>query len=146
MSKLVLFNRPERANGLSLFDREFTNFLDGFWNFEHTSAFNPSAEVIEREKDYKLVLETPGLSKDDVHVEIKKGVLRLWGEKKTEERKKDETCSFSERRYGSFERTFQLPENVETGKIDAQYRDGVLELTIPKAKEEAPKTIEVKIK
>ena len=139
MSNLTLYSRPFSA--LRLFDEDF----DGFWNRGYAPSFNPTVEVTEKENEYRLVAETPGLNKEDIHIEVKEGVLRLWGEKKAERNEKKENCTYSERSYGSFERSFRLPEYVDAEKIHAKYNNGVLELNIPKTEKAKPKEIEIKV-
>ena len=143
MSNLTLY-RPFR--GLSLFDSDSDNWLNDFWNRSYAPAFNPNVEVTERENEFLLSVEAPGMKKDEVHVEVKEGVLRLWGEKKAERKEKKDNCTYSERSYGSFERSFRLPEHVKEGEISAHYENGILELTIPKAEVVKPKAIEIKVK
>ena len=143
MSNLVLYKRP--LNALNLFDDAFSDLFDGYWHRDFAPAFNPRAEVTEHEKEFRLALEVPGMKREDIHAEVKDGTLRLWGERKAYAKKEKENVCYSERSYGSFERTFQLPENVAADRIDAKYNNGILELTIPKTEEVKPKAIEVKI-
>lgn len=143
MSNLVLYDRPLSA--LSLWDRSFSDLLEGFWDVGFASAFSPKVEITEQDKEYRLVMETPGMKKEDIHVEVKDNVLRLWGEKKSETSKEKDKYCYSERSYGSFERTFRLPEGTDSGKIAAHFKDGMLELAIPKGEEKTQKTIEVKV-
>ena len=145
MSNLVLYKRPLNS-AFSLLDREFGDLFDGFWNRSYAPAFNPRVEINETDKAYELTVEVPGVRKEEIHVETEDGTLRLWGEKKTENKSEQENCCFSERSYGSFERRFKLPDHVDAGKIEAHYRDGLLELRIPKAEQAQKKAIEIKVK
>ena len=88
----------------------------------------------------------PGLKKDDIKIEIHDNVLTLRGEKKLEEEKKDKNYRLCERYFGEFVRTFTLPENVNKDGIEAEFKDGVLTVAIPKVEKPKPKQIEVKVK
>jgi HSP20 family protein len=100
------------------------------------------------ETDDSLVVKTsiPGVKPEDVDINIKGNVLSISGESKEEEEVKEENYLRRERRYGSFSRTLALPEGVDADKAEADFEDGVLTLTIPKAPEAKPKTITVKSK
>lgn len=143
MSNLVLYRKPQR--GLGLFENAFGDLFNGFWNLDYAPTFSPHVEMREREKDYLLTLESPGLAKKDLQVTVEQRVLKIHGEKKAEQNKKEDAVTYSERRYGSFERSFRLPRHVDASNIKAKYADGILELTLPKTKEAAPKSIEVKV-
>ena len=143
MSNLKLYDRPSTA--LRTLGGSWADLFDGFWNNDFARSFEPRVEVTERDKDYRLSIEVPGMSKEDIHVEVKEGVLRFHGEKKAEKHEKDECCSYSERTFGSFDRSFRLPRHVDTGNIGASYKNGILELTIPKTEEAKPKEIKVKV-
>jgi HSP20 family protein len=102
-------------------------------------------DVVE-EKDHLVVrANLPGLRRDDVSVTLQDGYLTIKGEKKVEATSKDANWYRQERAYGSFSRTVELPVAVEPKKIEAQFRDGVLTVTLPKAEEAKPKQIEIKV-
>ncbi|MCX7887726.1 MAG: Hsp20/alpha crystallin family protein, partial [Verrucomicrobiae bacterium] len=108
------------------------------------AAFVPACDVVE-ERDRLIVrVDLPGLRKEDGSVTLQEDVLTVKGERKIEERK-DATYYLRERAVGTFTRTIELPVAVEAGKIDARFRDGILEITLPKAEEAKPKEIEVKV-
>jgi HSP20 family protein len=110
-----------------------------------TAGFSPSCDIVE-EKDHLLIrVDLPGLRKEDVNVTLQDGVLTIKGERKAEAASKDATWYLREREVGSFTRAIDLPVAVDTGKIDAHFRDGVLEITLPKAEEAKPKQIEIKV-
>jgi HSP20 family protein len=111
-----------------------------------TMRWAPPVDIMEVNNHYELSADLPGLKKEDIKVEIHDNVLTLRGEKKIEEDKKDKNYRLNERYYGEFIRTFTLPENVEKDGIEAEFKDGVLKLTIPKAEKAKPKQIEVKAK
>jgi HSP20 family protein len=87
--------------------------------------------------------EIPGVSKDDIDVKVENGTLLLRGEKKQVSEKENDTVHRVERFYGSFTRSFTLPSNLDAGKIEARYKDGVLELVIPKVEEAKPRKIAI---
>lgn len=93
----------------------------------------PPVDFVERDGDYEVTAELPGLDHKDVEVKVANGALVIHGEKKMEREEKEEGMYFSERRYGSFKRSFRLPENVEAEKITAAFDKGVLKVTMPKS-------------
>ena len=103
----------------------------------------PSVDVSETDDGFEVRAELPGVAKDDLHVSVKDNLLTLSGEKRQE--KIDDTQNYRsvERRYGSFQRRFALPSEVETDDIKAEFNDGVLTLSIPKP--EAVKPTEIPI-
>jgi HSP20 family protein len=107
--------------------------------------WRPSIDIEEKDGKYMVKADLPGLKKKDIHVELKDGYLTLRGERKSEHEDKKDNFHRIERNYGSFERTFRVPEGVTEKDIHAKYKDGVLELTIPAPKVEEPKTTEVNV-
>ena len=101
--------------------------------------------IEEQDGAYLLKADRPGVKKDDTHVELHDGYLTLKGERTSENEKKQGGYKRYERVYGSFERTFRVPEGVTEKDIKANYRDGVLELTIPAPKAEKPKAIDIRV-
>lgn len=97
----------------------------------------PAVELVEREEDYRLTAELPGVKEDDVDLSITDGVLTLKGEKHENEERKDGSFMLSERRYGAFERQIRLPSDADADKIDAKFKKGVLTLTIAKDQRKA---------
>jgi len=92
----------------------------------------PPVDFVERDNDYEITAELPGLDHKDVEVKVAGGALVIHGEKKMEREEKGQGAYFSERRYGSFRRSFRLPENAEVDRIAATFEKGVLKVTIPK--------------
>ncbi len=92
----------------------------------------PASEAAADEDAYRIAVELPGVAEKDVDLSVEDGVVTLKGEKRTEREEKGETWFFSERQYGSFSRSFRLPPDAATDKIDAQLTDGVLNIIIPK--------------
>jgi HSP20 family protein len=139
-------------------DRLFEDFGDDSWRrpFRSLAGFEkgwaqkfaatPAADVAETDKAYEITAELPGIDQKNIEVNVASGGITIKGEKKeeTEEKKKD--YYVSERRYGSFERYFGLPEGVDADKIEATFKNGVLKVILPKTAEaqKAAKKIEVK--
>lgn len=93
----------------------------------------PPVDFVERPNEFEVTAELPGLDHKDVEVKVANGALVIHGEKKMEREEKEEGMFFSERRYGSFRRSFRLPENVDAEKIAASFEKGVLKVTMPKS-------------
>ena len=108
--------------------------------------WRPRINIEENDNNYEITAEIPGMSKEDIEIDLRGDILTLKGEKKIEEEKKDKNFHLCERCYGQFVRTIRLPENAEKDKIDAEYKDGILKLNIPKVEEAKPKEIKVKVK
>jgi HSP20 family protein len=106
----------------------------------------PAVDVVEKDKAYEITAELPGMDESNIDVKFSDGVLSIKGEKKEEkeERKKDQYLS--ERRYGSFQRAFRVPDGVDADKIEANFKNGVLTVTLPKTAEavRSEKKIEIK--
>ena len=111
----------------------------------NTGTFYPAVDISEGEKDITLKAELPGIDKKDVHLEINDGVITLRGERKLEKEDKKEHYHRVERSYGSFNRSFTLPTTVDSGKVKANYKDGILEVTLPRKEEAKPKSIPVEV-
>lgn len=106
----------------------------------------PSVDIEESDDEYLIKADLPGVDKKDIKVKLENGVLSIRGEKTTEkETGKGTRRHRSERFHGSFARSFTLPDAVKADKVDANYKDGVLVLTIPKADESKPKAIDIKV-
>jgi HSP20 family protein len=105
----------------------------------------PRVDISETDEAYIIKAEIPGVNKDDVKVTAENGVLTISGERKQEKEEKNKKVHRVERLYGTFFRTFVLPDNVDESKINAEFKDGVLTLTIPKTEKAKPKSIEVQV-
>ena len=136
--------------GFDSLARRMNNFMTDFEigrNFStDVGTFTPRVDIREDEKNIYLSAEIPGLSKEDVKVSINDdNVLTIKGEKKLEEKKEEENYVKLERQYGSFVRSFVLPENVDTESVKASFKDGLLELTLERLEPVKPKEIDVEI-
>lgn len=107
--------------------------------------WTPSVDISETEGEYQINAEIPDVKKEDVKVTLEDGVLTIQGERKHEKEEKGKKFHRIERSYGSFVRTFSLPDVIDEEKVKAEFKDGVLNLHLPKSEKAKPKAIEVKV-
>jgi HSP20 family protein len=105
----------------------------------------PTVDISESDGEYLIKAELPEVKKEDVKVTVENGVLTLQGERRQEKEEKSKRFHRVERSYGSFVRSFSLPESVEESSVKADYKDGVLNLHLPKSEKVKPKAIDVKV-
>ena len=117
----------------------------GSQEIARTGDWAPRVDIAETDKAFVIKAEVPEVKKDDVKVTVDNGVLTVAGERKQEKEEKGKKFHRIERCYGSFTRSFALPDNVDEGSIKATFKDGMLSLEIPKTAEVKPKTVEVKV-
>ncbi|HEY5769313.1 MAG TPA: Hsp20/alpha crystallin family protein [Terrimicrobium sp.] len=110
-----------------------------------TTEWTPLVDVTEDDKEFLIKAELPEVNKEDVKVTVENGALHIAGERKLEKEEKDKKYHRIERAYGSFERTFLLPEGMKGEDVTADYKDGVLKVHLPKKEEAKPKPLEVKV-
>jgi len=110
-----------------------------------TTAFAPPVDVYEDEHNITLKIEVPGIEEKDIDVRIENNTLTVHGERKFEKEEKEENYRRVERQYGSFTRTFTLPQTVDSEKIEANYDKGVLKIQLAKKAEAKPKQIKVNV-
>ena len=131
-------------------DRLFEDFDGGFWrpSFRYPEAVFKSApvDVGETDKAYEVTAELPGMDEKNIEVKLANGSLTIKAEKQEDKEEKDKDYYIRERSFGSFLRTFQIPDGVDQDKIDASYKNGVLTVTLPKSVEaqKAEKKITIK--
>jgi len=106
----------------------------------------PAIEVFEKEDHFIVKAEVPGMKQDDIDVSVVGDMLTIKGERKAESEVKEQDYYCCERSYGSFHRSVSLPSNVNAEKIEASYKDGILEISLPKAPEVKPKKIAISAK
>jgi len=124
-------------------------FFDDFFNTDFSPVergFDPEIDVKENEKEFVIQAELAGLDKKDFSVKVENNMLTISGEKKQENEAKDDSFYRVERRYGAFKRSFRLTDSVAAEKIKADYRNGILTVTIPKVEKAKPKEIAVDVK
>ncbi|QGX98862.1 Hsp20/alpha crystallin family protein [Roseovarius faecimaris] len=105
----------------------------------------PASDASSDEEAYRITMELPGVEEDDIEIAVQDGVVTVKGEKSDSREEKGETWYFSERQFGSFSRSFRLPADAQGDKVEARLKDGVLSLSVPKAKPKSPETQKVKI-
>ncbi len=105
----------------------------------------PAVDIYEEENAIVIKAEVPGLTKDEVTVEVHEGALSVKGEKKEEKEEKTKHFHRAERRYGAFQRSFQLPDTVDHEAIKASFRNGVLEITLPKIEKKVPEARKIEV-
>lgn len=123
-------------------DRFFDEVERGFT--PERSNYVPAVDVVETADAYNVRVELPGVPKESLTVEVKDNRLVLSGRKEAVAQSEEGRYRYSESRSGNFSRVFQIPRNVKSDAIEAEHKDGVLNLRIPKAEETKPKTVEIK--
>jgi len=107
--------------------------------------FSPCSDAATTDNNYEISIELPGVSEDEISVEVHDGRLTVTGEKRSEHEEKGKNFYFSERSYGSFRRSFQLPDNADADKVLATHKDGVLTIKIAKSAPDAPEPKKIKV-
>jgi len=155
LNNLIHFNKPSSVKTRSAFDSDpffsLQSQINRLFNEDFlptTKEFNdvtPSIDVVESEKEIKVKAELPGIKEDDVDVSISQNYLSIKGEKKDEHENTEDNYIFRESSYGSFQRSFSLPDNVDGNKSEAEFKKGVLTITIPKKDSPENKVKKIKI-
>lgn len=109
------------------------------------SDWTPAVDITEDEKEYLITADLPQVEKDDVKVVVENGSLIIRGERKRESVHKDKKVHRIERSYGSFQRSFSLPDDADGNSVTASFKDGALRISLPKSEEKKPKHIEVRV-
>ncbi len=124
--------------------RELINFQQSVWADDKSfGAWVPSVDVFEKGDDLVIRAELPGVRREEIAIDIDEGTLTLQGERKRDEALEEGKTYRVERSFGRFTRRFDLPKTVDASKISAQYKDGVLEIRLPKMEEAKPRKIEI---
>jgi HSP20 family protein len=124
---------------------ELQHRLGSFFNKRDENNWSPPVDVVEEDKEFVIKAEIPEVDRANVKVAISDGVLTLSGERKFEQADRGQTWHRVERHYGSFARSFTLPESVEAGQVTADCKNGLLTVRVPKAAKALPREVEVKI-
>jgi len=136
---LAISNRLSRfADDSSMSLAKDSDFLTGSWS--------PAVDIYESDNAIILTAELPGMTEKDVDLTVDRNLLTIKGERAFENEVKKENYHRVERSYGSFIRSFQLPATVDSTKVQAEQKNGILTITLPKKEEEKPKKISIKIK
>lgn len=125
----------------------FGQLMDDFFTenrANQVSNFSPRTDISETDKGFHLELALPGMKKEDVKMEVKKELLTIEGERKFEKEESEKTFHRIESSYGSFKRSFTLPDHINRDAIEAKFENGILNVFIPKTEKVAPRSIEIK--
>jgi len=140
---LINYNRP-------LFPR-WNNFFEGFLpedrflGFDNKFDLIPAANIEEKDTEFVISMAVPGISKDDINVEVHDNIITISSEKEESSEETEKNYSRKEYSYNSFSRTFKLPQNVKEDKIEANYNNGELVLQLPKVEPEVKKVKKIKV-
>jgi HSP20 family protein len=129
----------------SLFDNFFRGFDTEFFG-SGTGVFTPKVDIREYDKDIRISIELPGMDETDINVSLTRDLLTIKGDKKEEQEDKGKDYYRLERSYGSFSRTIPLPVEVESDKIDAYFKKGVLTITLPKSVKSVSETKRIAVR
>lgn len=148
---LVKWKRPFE-NGLSnrtMYNSPLANLLNNVWRDEFLTGeyaqFVPAVNLSENETQFNVELSAPGFDKNDFKIEINDGVLTVSGKHEVEKEVKEKNFTRKEFNYGSFQRSFSLPQEVNEETIDAKYENGILKIALPKKEETKKATKEIKV-
>jgi HSP20 family protein len=132
--------RPQSSDVLyRFFDDDFLAQLSG------NQSWPVAVDVVEEKDQYILKADLPGINKEDIKVSVENGILTIEGERKTETEQKDKQVHRVERSYGRFVRSLDLGTNIDSNNIRANYKDGVLQLNVPKTEAAKPKSIDIQV-
>jgi HSP20 family protein len=147
MTVLTRFQPFREVSNLDRLNRLFRDSFNEAGRDESltTSSFAPAVDVYEDEHQVTLKIEVPGIDEKDIDVQVENNTLTVYGERKIEKEEKEENYRRVERQYGSFTRTFTLPQTVDTETVSATYDKGVLKIALPKKAEAKPKQIKVTV-
>ena len=144
---LVIYNPWQEMNSLQRqLNRLFEDALtpENWDNFGNWSSF-PAAEITDKDDAFHLKLEVPGIEAKDLDIQVMKDRVAIAGERKSETKSEENGNTRSEFRYGKFQRVIPLPAHIQNTEVSADYRDGILYLTLPKSEAEKDKIVKVSI-
>jgi HSP20 family protein len=149
-----LIPRTIAGNGRSALQRQISRLLSDFGgfdddlltHFDSSRSWGPALDVAETPESFVVKVEVPGIDPKEIEISVTGNTLTLKGEKRDEKEEKGKTWRRVERTYGAFDRSMTLPVAVRADKIEAESKDGVLTITLPKSMEALPKKIAVKVK
>ncbi|RCH55229.1 Hsp20/alpha crystallin family protein [Mucilaginibacter hurinus] len=144
---LVKFNNPKKSFAVNpFFNDVFDSILHDQFVSDKLATRVPVVNISENDSEFHIELAVPGLKKEDFKINLDKNVLSISADKKTDNAEDTKKYSKREYSYNSFVRSFTLPETVDHGKIEADYTDGILKLTVPKKEEAKIQSREIAIK
>ena len=126
-------------------NRLFEDSAHGWGGGESLTRWAPAVDIYEKDDAIVISAELPGMEEKDIDVEVNEGVLTIRGEKKFDNEIKDDRYHCVERSYGAFERSFSLPATVKHDAVKATYKNGVLEVHLPRSEEAKPRKIDVSV-
>ncbi len=144
---IIRYNPIREMMGLSDRLNRMFEEMSGF-NADNqiTGSWTPAVDVYESENAIEIKADLPGMTEKDIDVSVENNTLTIKGERQFENEEKRENYHRVERQYGSFYRSFQLPNTVDVSKINANFKNGILELALPKREETKPKKISINVK
>lgn len=143
---LVKFNNGLKANANPFFSDVFDSIVNDSFLSDKLVARVPAVNIAENDNEFQIELAVPGLKKEDFKINLDKNVLSISAEKKTENNQETKKYSKREYSYNSFVRSFTLPDSADYAKIEADYADGILKLTVAKREEAKFQSREIAVK
>ena len=139
--------QPKPMNVFDDMDTMIHSFFNTDWNFpvRDTRNWSPAADVKETDNSFVLTADIPGLTKKDIKVNVANGKLSISGERTYETDQGNDNYHYRERRFGTFDRSFKLPDTVDEEKISASFKNGILNVSLPKHANILPKEREIKV-
>ena len=139
--------QPKPMNVFDDMDTMIHSFFNTDWNFpvRDTRNWSPAVDVKETDNSFVLTADIPGLTKKDIQVNVANGKLSISGERTYETDQENDNYHYRERRFGTFDRSFKLPETVDEEKISASFKNGILIVALPKHANILPKEREIKV-
>ena len=139
--------QPKPMNVFDDMDTMIHSFFNTDWNFpvRDTRNWSPAVDVKETDNSFVLTADIPGLTKKDIKVNIDNGKLSISGERTYETDQENDNYHYRERRFGTFDRSFNLPDTVDEEKISASFKIGILNVSLPKHENILPKEREIKV-
>ncbi|WP_372637738.1 Hsp20/alpha crystallin family protein [Fodinibius sp.] len=137
--------RYNRSND-DLMSKRFSDIMDEFFNeavSTRRNNFTPSIDISETDDKFLISAELPGMKKEDINIDLENGRLTISGERSFKKEEEGKKFHRVETRYGSFNRSFQLPDNVDEESIEASYEDGLLNISVEKDEDKVKKQIEI---
>lgn len=147
---MSLVPKKTTRNDLTRFKSNIDDLFDSFFNrgwdlpVSAQASVWPAMDIVEKDKEVAIKAELPGCKPDDIDISVNGNILTISGEKKEEKEDKDKGYYYAECSYGTFKRDINLPSDVDADKVDANYKDGILNVTIPKSEKAQTKKIKVK--
>jgi HSP20 family protein len=140
---LIKYTQP----GRDVFGKRFSDIMDDFFNdavATRRDSYAPSIDISETEKQYLIDVEVPGVDKKDINLNVENNTITISGERKFEKKEDGKQYHRVESHYGTFSRSFTLPDNVNVDSINASYNNGILNITVDKSEEKMKKQIRIK--